>query len=734
MERERRNVAALFRFTAGQRSHLVLDAGGFCHRPALAASDEAGLAVAWNESRGAGWAVQCAFVDPDTSTAGRVETVHEGRSMCLPPAIEFQGPVLWVAWPCCDGGALRIHVAKRTSRGWERLGPTSPPGVDAFRPSLAAGGAGAFLAWDQYDAGTYSVGAARIDSAEGWRHTLSGNEGERFLCPKLTAGDEAAHVTWLALRDVTDDWGIVDHFPFAPVACVRGDGVEYAIDPTNAADERIVADLRDGLLASDDHPYRGYGGLRRNPTLSLASDGTLWCLWEARLGHENTSTAGHLMGRQYAPGAGWTQPHILHTGGYAYCVPARWDGARIPVAYFVSDAVGMDVVESAFVDPDQGQPHGTDHAKWRRWRPVSITPDAQTRAPVTTGQGELRLFWADTHCHSEFSADAEGQVDELIHFARDVAGLDAVCIVDNDYYPHKALTEAEWRVHQALCSHFSRPGEFVVFPGWEYTYHRRDLDPSFNHRVIMYPGPGWPLWRRIDDGARVDRDLMDKLRHTPAVCYPHHCAYRIVDPELDRNVEVCSSWRVCIEETDFTLGQLRAGHRLGFIGSSDSHRGVPGLGGALTGVFATELTPDALFEAYRARRTIATQGHRVRIDFRAGDAFIGGEAEVSAPPCLDARVDAPEPIEFAELVRDGECIRRIEPDARTCDLHVEDGDCGLGGHFYFLRVKLVGDPSFNADPSAGFLGPFRRAGRYGHNMARARGPLAWTSPIWLNVV
>ncbi len=131
--------------------------------------------------------------------------------------------------------------------------------------------------------------------------------------------------------------------------------------------------------------------------------------------------------------------------------------------------------------------------------------------------------------------------------------------------------------------HYTAAGEFVVFPGYEFTYHRHDLQPSHNHRIVVYPEAGGHMFRRLDREACSDRKLMRRLRHMPAMAYPHHGTYRIMNPELEWNVEVCSSWRVYIEELDFTLNQLRQGHRFGFIGSSDTHRSVPGLGGGADG-------------------------------------------------------------------------------------------------------------------------------------------------------
>ena len=735
METAGRNTIAVFRSDGRERKHFVLKEDGFCHQPCIAPASDGGAIVAWNECERDTWHIKRACVDSDFGTT---QGAAVGPDLCLPPAVVDRcDETLW-AYSTMESGRASVRLTR-----WLRDTQDTPsvehrvlssPTCDAFRPCLAASDDRVYVAWDQYEGQTSKIAVTQLPGLDVQPWTSACDADERGLCPRLVVDHHGtAYVTWLVLRTVTDDLGIVDHFPFAPVLRLRDGQADHLTDESNPTDERIVADFRDGLLASAEHPYRGYSGLRRKPMLSLSGNGQLWCLWEARFGHENTSSAGHLMGRKFEVGSGWTATCILHSGGYAYSVPPNWAGERMPVAFFRTDAEGMDVVQSDFVDATQGQRHEIQHSKWERWNRVEIRPAATPRKAIRLAKKELSLYWTDTHCHSEFSADAEGQVDELIHFAKDVAGLDAVCIVDNDYYPHKALTEAEWRIHQALSAHYTRPGEFVVFPGWEFTYHRHDLDPNFNHRVIMYPGPGWPLFRRIDASARTDGALLRSLERTPAICYPHHCAYEIVDPELERSVEVCSSWRVCLEETDFTIKQLQAGHKLGFIGSSDTHRAVPGLGGALTGVYAEELTPESLFKAYKARRTIATQGHRVLIDFRVGDTFIGEEGEASGHPELSARIEAPEPIEFVELIRDGSCIYRQEPGACECAFEFADRECPAGDHFYFLRVKLVGDPSFNTDPAQNVLGPFVREGPYGHNMARAKGPFAWTSPIWLKV-
>jgi hypothetical protein len=47
---------------------------------------------------------------------------------------------------------------------------------------------------------------------------------------------------------------------------------------------------------------------------------------------------------------------------------------------------------------------------------------------------------------------------------------------------------------------------------------------------------------------------------------------------------------------------------------------------------------------------------------------------------------------------------------------------------------MEGDPSFNVTENANtFLKAFTLEGKYGSNLANARGPFAWTSPIWVDV-
>jgi hypothetical protein len=78
-------------------------------------------------------------------------------------------------------------------------------------------------------------------------------------------------------------------------------------------------------------------------------------------------------------------------------------------------------------------------------------------------------------------------------------------------------------------------------------------------------------------------------------------------------------------------------------------------------------------------------------------------------------------------------IRRIENPGSQLSDACEDTP-GSGDHMYRVRIKTEGDPAFNVTSGdrQAYM-PFVFTGPYGSNLARAYGPFAWTTPIWVKV-
>ncbi|MBL4700185.1 MAG: PHP domain-containing protein [Phycisphaeraceae bacterium] len=706
---------------------------GYAHHSSLVAQDQTHVGIFYNEYVQEQWQVVYLCLDLATGKLSEPEQVMMGQELIHPPVAACSQRGLFVAWPESDGQHIRIRIAKRQGSSWELYPLISGPQVNAFRPVITACEDAIFVAWDEYKNQTYQVVlASSLAADEPFKiNDRLGDVNERWLNPTLVANSPSeVYVACLVLQTVTDERGVVDHYPFASAAIWDGQIFKTLAAQNKLSATKVIADFRDGTLPSE--TYKGYLGWRREPQLTRLAGGNIYLLWESRPESSNTSVEGQLLGRQLHSDGTCGPVEQFANSGYSYAVANHSGENQLTIGLFVFENENNQVMQAQAIKTDDASPCQSPANLWARWDQLYTKRPTPPRMRIQHDDKAYSLFWADTHCHSNFSPDAEGEVDELIHFARDVAGLDALCIIDNDYYPHKALMDAEWQIHQDHSRLFSKDKEFVVFPGYEFTFHDRALTPHFNHRCVVFQEAGGNLVRRIDPGVNHETELYAKLNQTPVMCYPHHPTFRLSDSSREWNVEVCSSWRVCIEESDFSRQQLRQGKVFGFIGSSDTHRCVPGLGGAMTGLLATDLTPRAMFDAYRSRRIIATQGVKVAIDFRINNHLIGSQIQSDRPARMTACVQSPEPIEFVEIIRDGiEVVYQQEVGREQCELEFIDKDTLPGTHFYFLRVKLQGETSFNDDPAKNNHWPFTKDSRYPHNLAKAHGCFAWTSPIWV---
>ena len=711
-------------------------------QPAIASSKE-GIALVWiEEDPDQGWRLMHTILA--NRRPGSCRCLLTSPSLLMAPAICWYLGQWMVAFTAMSEQESRLSVCYGAipSGG----GPIEPvwlasSGEDANRAAIASNGNCLMLAWDTMTGDHSSIDCLVIhaDGQPGERRTI-GRDHERFLSPFLAADRDGFVLTWVISSDIVEpERGIVDHRTMAGCACVTENSLTLL--PANAQkDPFAAADLRPGLLGY--RRYSGYYGLRRRPRPVVCANG-IWLAWEAMLepavlqepgSVAYSASSGQLIAQKWA-GDGWSNPRVIHQGGSHYALPGSSPTDEIPAIYLdlLSEATGP-VCRLAQVNPNAGTELSLVPEPWAAWQPYEPAAGAQSRYTTTVDGKPYQLFWADTHTHSVFSPDAEGEPEELIRFGRDVAHLDAMAIVDNDFYPYFGLTRLKWRIHLALAERFTKTGEFAFFPGYEYTYHDANLKPDFNHRYVIYPRGHGGLFRRTDPASSTLDGLMQSLAGTEALPVTHHTTWKLSTSEKDRQVEVCSSWRVCKEESDFIDNRLAEGDRFSFIGSSDTHRNVPGLGGALTGIYAAELTPEAIFEAYRSHRVIATQGNRTAIDLSVAGCFIGQSGCASGDVPVRLKVVAERRIESVALLRDGKAVRTFAPGGNQLDARFVDPQPESGEHVYYVRVKLAGDPSFNApdgvtDPERVFFSDDRS--RYPHNFARAEGPFAWSTPIWL---
>ncbi|MEJ5186075.1 MAG: DUF3604 domain-containing protein, partial [Candidatus Geothermincolales bacterium] len=381
--------------------------------------------------------------------------------------------------------------------------------------------------------------------------------------------------------------------------------------------------------------------------------------------------------------------------------------------------------------------------------------------PVPARWMGKRLFWGDLHVHS---ALCDGTLDprEFYRWAREEGALDFAAITTHDNVTRfePSGREEVWELMRRLAEEFTEPGVFVVLFGYEWSSHSR------GHRGVFYaPGEPDPRVFPSTDGAyREVKDLEEALGERMALVIPHHTAWRKVffvpwnwakfirlriperytwgEPEgrLQRLVEIYSDHgsSECPDPTfpiahgdpgplfprfmrydgcgegigNYVREALAKGYRLGIIAGSDRHDypldptlySVPVHPRGLTGLWAEELTPEAVWSALWNRTVYGTTGARIVLQLEADGLPMGSEYVARRPPRVRGAVMG-NGILRAELWRHGpEGYRAIwegsGPDELSFDLVDEEAS---GSVFYYLRVE------------------------------QEDGHKAWSSPIWVDL-
>lgn len=364
-----------------------------------------------------------------------------------------------------------------------------------------------------------------------------------------------------------------------------------------------------------------------------------------------------------------------------------------------------------------------------RTNPIQVLEQAPDR----------RLYWGDIHTHHGHSTELEGGLwhDQNVAYGRDVMGLD-VTSESMKGEPLEIEAGAVWAQLRDNCTVYSEPGVHISLLGWEW------MGNGHGHHNIYYDGCegelgglGLPNLAE-EDGLWAWLDDHEERTGLRAVTIPHASLYtgfdwyraRGVAPDQDERyrttAEVYSAWGSSMDpasEAGSVPNALKEGVRVGFIGASDNHTGwmgntiwsekntPPGLGA----FWATELTSEEIFAALSERRTYATTGARILVDYwledgeqriEAGEAYLGPYGR----PLLHWQVAGTDTLRQVRL------------------LAVEVG--GSGG---VVELEVVYPNSLDAEGSL----DLRKRDWPGGAMAvwleaeQEDGEHAWSSPIWL---
>ncbi|WP_431283949.1 DUF3604 domain-containing protein [Humitalea sp. 24SJ18S-53] len=255
-----------------------------------------------------------------------------------------------------------------------------------------------------------------------------------------------------------------------------------------------------------------------------------------------------------------------------------------------------------------------------------------TSNPLRVAPTELLPFWADLHGQSGESVGS-GNIVQLASYARDLAGVDAICHQANDFQ----VTAAAWAHFNEVFADFDEPGRFVFLPGYEWSGNTA----LGGDRNVIFPDEGRTIRRSchalVEDLSDAATDALDarelhsalRAEGLPVLCVPHVGGryanlFFAHDRALERAVEVHSDWGTF----DWLLEDAFAvGARVGIVANSDGHKGRQGAShpggsqfgsyGGLTCLLAQKLDRAGIFDALMRRHHFATtNGTRVFVDTR----------------------------------------------------------------------------------------------------------------------
>jgi hypothetical protein len=358
-------------------------------------------------------------------------------------------------------------------------------------------------------------------------------------------------------------------------------------------------------------------------------------------------------------------------------------------------------------------------------------PEAVSNAAQVVENPDHRVFWGDCHNHTMW-ADGCHTIDDNFLYARDEAFLDVFGLSEHinnneafDTYP-QLKPGTDWSLlgpHMADATRrYHEPRRFVTILGAEYSPSFKTKEPKGDF-CIFSPSDCFgdvPM-------AQECPDMLAQAKAQGCVCVPHVGGHILPWEHFPVDTGVVPLLEIAAMHGHFerfAQEALQRGYRLGFVGMSDGHFGMPGYDNwsqhgrtpnlrhrnyssqsAITGFLAGALTREEIFRAMRARRTYATSGQRILLDVRLAGFPMGSEVTLNSPPCLHVEAHGTAPVARVDIIRGDRRVMLWErgPDGRQTDPAIDWRDPAPvpGETWYYVRVT---QEDFS---------------------------LAWSSPIWV---
>jgi hypothetical protein len=292
--------------------------------------------------------------------------------------------------------------------------------------------------------------------------------------------------------------------------------------------------------------------------------------------------------------------------------------------------------------------------------------------------GGMGIYYGNFHSHSAISG-AQGTPEEVLTWARDVAGFDFYAMTDHA----EDITSSEWKQMRDATDDFNEDGVFVALRGFEWSssvfghvcvyntlrYTNSVLSPFL---LMFY------CWLNFNDGlAQMNHPGREELMFRNFL-YVKCVADNFFAVETgNKNTGNNDSTYL-----DHYPDALDKGWRVAPTSNQDnhsmnanSHRSV---------AIMDSLTRQGLIDAMKARRIYSSDDPNMEIIFKHDDAWMGSEIETSDDTVLfTIWIRDDEPIEKVTLYTNhGVVAAEIIPDSETSEVKWEP-EIEIGNSTYF---------------------------------------------------
>jgi uncharacterized repeat protein (TIGR01451 family) len=294
------------------------------------------------------------------------------------------------------------------------------------------------------------------------------------------------------------------------------------------------------------------------------------------------------------------------------------------------------------------------------WVDASSITRAASPNSATLPDG-LNVYFGDLHSHTGYS-DGKGTPAQALQMAR-ANGLDFFSITDHAFM----LSDAEWNEIQSLSKEATVDGEFIAFPGYEWTSNNGHIDVFNTSTLVKANDRDYDsveeLYAWLSDPAQIN--TLAQFNHP---FYPPYSFNSLeYDPLADRHVFMIEMHDGDALRVDKLHEALTAGWRVAVTSNSDTHQANWGERRGRNGIVVRELTYHHILNALRARRTFATQDENLVLTLRADDYWMGSIVR-DGPVQFEVYAFDPEPGDLfstLELYENGVLVRSIEPNASS---------------------------------------------------------------------